>query len=52
MTVLRQLRMRRARALLATQNFTTERVAAAVGYASRSSFHRAFQKTYGKPPTD
>jgi AraC-like DNA-binding protein len=51
MTVLRQLRMRRARTLLATQNLTTERVAAAVGYSSRSSFHRAFQKTYGKPPT-
>ncbi len=51
-TVLRQLRMRRARALLATQNFTTERVAAAVGYSSRSSFHRAFQKTYGKAPAD
>lgn len=52
MTVLRQLRMRRARALLATQNFTTDRVASAVGYSSRSSFQRAFQKAYGKAPAD
>jgi AraC-like DNA-binding protein len=52
MTVLRQLRMRRARALLATPNFTTDRVASAVGYSSRSSFHRAFQKAYGKAPAD
>ena len=50
MTVLRQLRMRRAHALLAAGNFTTDQVAAAVGYSSRSSFHRAFQKAYGKEP--
>jgi AraC family transcriptional regulator, activator of mtrCDE len=52
MAVLRQLRMRRARALLATQNLTTDRVASAVGYSSRSSFHRAFQKAYGKERAD
>jgi AraC family transcriptional activator of mtrCDE len=52
MAVLRQLRMRRARALLATQNLTTERVASAVGYSSRSSFLRAFQKAYGKERAD
>jgi AraC-like DNA-binding protein len=45
MTVLRQLRMRRARTLLATNNLTLDQVASAVGYASRSSFHRAFRKT-------
>lgn len=50
MTVLRQLRMRRARALLTAGNLTTDQVAAAVGYASRSSFHRAFQKAYGHEP--
>jgi AraC family transcriptional activator of mtrCDE len=50
MTILRQLRMRRAHRLLAAGNFTTDQVAAAVGYASRSSFHRAFQKAYGKAP--
>jgi AraC family transcriptional regulator, activator of mtrCDE len=48
MTILRQLRMRRAHALLAAGNFTTDQVAAAVGYSSRSSFHRAFQRAYGK----
>jgi AraC family transcriptional regulator, activator of mtrCDE len=51
MTVLRQLRMRRAQALLSAGNLTTDQVAAAVGYASRSSFHRAFQKAYGKEPS-
>ena len=48
MTILRQLRMRRARALLAAGTLTTDQVAAAVGYSSRSSFHRAFQQAYGK----
>jgi AraC family transcriptional activator of mtrCDE len=50
MTILRQLRMRRARTLLATGALTTDQVAAAVGYSSRSSFHRAFQKAYSKEP--
>jgi AraC family transcriptional regulator, activator of mtrCDE len=48
MTVLRQLRMRRAQSLLAAGNLNTDQVAAAVGYNSRSSFHRAFKKAYGK----
>jgi AraC family transcriptional regulator, activator of mtrCDE len=52
MTVLRQLRMRRAHALLAAGNLTTDQVAAAVGYSSRSSFHRAFQKAYGREPAN
>jgi AraC family transcriptional regulator, activator of mtrCDE len=47
MTVLRQLRMRRARMLLATNSLTIDQVAGAVGYASRSSFHRAFRKFFG-----
>lgn len=46
MAILRQLRMRRARALLATNILTLDQVASAVGYASRSSFHRAFRKVY------
>lgn len=46
MTILRQLRMRRARALLATRTLTHDQVASAVGYSSRSSFHRAFRKVY------
>jgi AraC family transcriptional activator of mtrCDE len=48
MTVLRQIRMRRARALLAAGTLTTDQVAAAVGYSNRSSFHRAFLKAYGQ----
>jgi AraC-like DNA-binding protein len=47
MTVLRQLRMRRARTLLATTSLTIDQVASAVGYSSRSSFHRAFGKAFG-----
>ena len=46
MTILRQLRMRRARTLLATRTLTLDQVASAVGYSSRSSFHRAFRKVY------
>ena len=52
MTILRQLRMRRARSLLAADALTIDQVAAAVGYSSRSSFHRAYQKAYGKEPTN
>jgi AraC family transcriptional activator of mtrCDE len=48
MTVLRQLRMRRARALLATNSLTLDQVANAVGYSNRSSFHRAFRKVFGE----
>jgi AraC family transcriptional activator of mtrCDE len=48
MTVLRQLRMRRARTLLATGSLTIDQVASAVGYSSRSSFHRAFRKAFGR----
>jgi AraC family transcriptional activator of mtrCDE len=52
MTILRQLRMRRARTLLAADALTIDQVAAAVGYSSRSSFHRAYQKAYGKEPAN
>ena len=52
MTVLRQVRMRRARALLATRTLTLDQVAIAVGYSSRSSFHRAFRKVYGGRQAD
>jgi AraC-like DNA-binding protein len=48
MTVLRQLRMRRARILLATNSLSIDQVASAVGYSSRSSFHRAFRKAFGE----
>lgn len=48
MTVLRQLRMRRARTLLATNSLNIDQVAAAVGYSSRSSFHRAYHRAFGE----
>ena len=48
MTILRELRMRRARRLLDINVLTIDQVAKAVGYASRSSFYRAFQAVYGK----
>lgn len=49
MVVLRQIRMRRARGLLATGTLTVDQVAAAVGYA-RPSFYRAYRKIYGQDP--
>jgi AraC-like DNA-binding protein len=44
MTVLRQLRMRRAKVLLAGRTLSIDQVAGAVGYSSRSSFRRALRK--------
>jgi AraC family transcriptional activator of mtrCDE len=52
MTVLRQLRMRRARILLATRTLTVDQVADAVGYSSRPAFYRAFRKVYGEDPAE
>jgi AraC family transcriptional activator of mtrCDE len=45
--VLRELRMRRAAELLASEAMTIDQVARAVGYGSRSSFARAFRIVYG-----
>ena len=45
--VLRELRMRRAAELLASESMTIDQVARAVGYCSRSSFARAFRIVYG-----
>src|SRR5581483_2140871 len=50
MATLRRIRMRRARILLEAQSLPVERVAAAVGYSSRTSFYRAFRKIYGSDP--
>jgi AraC family transcriptional activator of mtrCDE len=50
MMVLRQLRMRRARILLAARTLTVDQVAEAVGYTSRPGFYRAFRKIYGEDP--
>jgi AraC family transcriptional activator of mtrCDE len=52
MVALRQLRMRHAANLLKADILSVEQIARAVGYSSRSSFFRAFQRTYGKDPTD
>ena len=50
MAALRQLRMREAARLLAADNLSVEQVAYAVGYASRSSFFRAFRDAYTQDP--
>jgi AraC family transcriptional activator of mtrCDE len=52
MAVLRQLRMRHAAALLAGAKLSTDKVAREAGYASRSSFLRAFRKATGRDPSE
>jgi AraC family transcriptional activator of mtrCDE len=52
MTVLRQLRMRQAAILLQADNLALDQIAHAIGYASRSSFLRAFRKANGADPSD
>jgi AraC family transcriptional activator of mtrCDE len=52
MVALRQLRMRHAANLLKADILSVEQIARAVGYSNRTSFFRAFQRTYGKDPTD
>jgi AraC family transcriptional activator of mtrCDE len=51
MAVLRQIRMRHATALLEADTLSIDQIAAACGYASRSSFIRAFQKSVGDDPS-
>ena len=51
MAVLRQLRMRHAATLLKANHLTMDQVSHGAGYASRSSFFRAFRKAYGKDPS-
>jgi AraC family transcriptional regulator, activator of mtrCDE len=52
MTVLRQMRMRQAKILLAVDSLSIDQIARAVGYANRTSFRRAFRKAYGIDPSD
>jgi len=52
MTVLRALRMRQAASDLKTTANSVEAIARSAGYESRSSFVRAFKKTYGQDPTE
>jgi AraC family transcriptional activator of mtrCDE len=51
--VLRQLRMRQAATMLASNyELSIDQIARNVGYASRSSFLRAFRKVYGMDPSE
>ena len=50
--VLRQLRMRHAAILLQANHASIDQVAHGTGYASRSSFFRAFRKVYGCDPSE
>jgi AraC-like DNA-binding protein len=52
MTALRELRMRHASALLLSDNMSIDQIAQNVGYMSRSSFLRAFQRAYGCDPSE
>jgi AraC-like DNA-binding protein len=52
MSVLRDLRMRLAAQQLRSSQYTIDKIAYNVGYESRSSFVRAFQKMFGKDPTE
>jgi AraC family transcriptional activator of mtrCDE len=51
MGVLRDLRMRQAARYLGT-DLPIDHVAQLVGYASRTSFVRAFRGTYGREPSE
>lgn len=51
MTVLRDLRMSQAAAQLAAGNLPLDHVVRNTGYASRSSFARAFRQSYGVDPS-
>jgi AraC family transcriptional activator of mtrCDE len=52
MRILRSLRMRQAAHQLRTTNRSIEEILHGIGYESRSSFVRAFRKTYGRDPSD
>ena len=51
MMILRDLRMRQAADQLRSTTLTVDEVANRAGYASRSSFVRAFRKAHGSDPT-
>jgi len=52
MVALRELRMRHAALLLANDSASIGQIALMAGYASSSSFQRAFRKVYGGDPLD
>jgi transcriptional regulator GlxA family with amidase domain len=51
MSLLREVRLRRARDMLAVTRLPVEIVARRTGFASRSNFSRAFRDLYGVDPT-
>lgn len=51
MVVLRDLRMRQAADQLRSSTFSIDEIVRHAGYASRSSFVRAFRKAYGEDPS-
>ncbi|ABR91544.1 transcriptional regulator, AraC family [Janthinobacterium sp. Marseille] len=52
MAALREIRMRQAAILFSNESLSVDQVARIVGYDNRSSFFRAFRKTYGCSPSD
>jgi AraC-like DNA-binding protein len=52
MVALREMRMRQAAILLTANTLSIDQIAQGAGYASRSSFLRAFRKVYGSDPSD
>jgi len=50
--LLRDLRMRRAAALLRSSNLPVKRIAQLVGFNSRTAFSRVFEQRSGQSPTD
>jgi AraC family transcriptional activator of mtrCDE len=52
LAALKRLRMREAAGLLAASALHVDQIANLVGYASRSSFSRAFRSVYGTDPSD
>jgi AraC-like DNA-binding protein len=51
MTILRDLRMRRARRLIQGSELSIDQVAREAGYEHRSSFIRTYRKTFGEDPS-
>jgi AraC family transcriptional activator of mtrCDE len=52
MSVLRDLRMRKAAILLLSGNVTLDNVIIEAGYLNKESFERAFRRAYGRPSAD
>ncbi|HEY4075183.1 MAG TPA: AraC family transcriptional regulator [Herbaspirillum sp.] len=52
MAALCEVRMRQAVMLFSNESLSIDQIARAVGYENRSSFFRAFRKTYGHSPSD